>query len=114
MTEDPHNTEGRERFAQVLQHLCMRPKMYTFDGTFRQVIVYIEAYLRGCGFPKSQINLESGMEPFGRWLADKFGHEETHSWHQILLQHCGGDEEQALDKLWPLYEEYLACGVQNI
>jgi hypothetical protein len=81
--------------------------MYTFDGSFRQVVVYIEAYIRGSGFPGGQTNLEGGMEPFGRWLADQFGYNRDQPWHQILVQHCSGNEELALQQLWPLYEEYL-------
>jgi hypothetical protein len=87
--------------------------MYTFDGSWRQVIVYLEGYIRGNGFPKGQVNLESGMEPFGRWLASKFGlpehqpWQEQQPWHQTLIDHCGGDEERALHQLWPLYQEYM-------
>jgi hypothetical protein len=107
MSREVDETAQMEVFAGMLRHLCWRSKMYTFDGSFREVVIYIEAYIQGSGFPRGQINLESGMEPFGRWLARRFGYNECRRWHRILVEHCGGDEDQALQQLWPLYEEYL-------
>jgi hypothetical protein len=107
MSSSMHTSEAQERFADMLQHLCVRPKMYTFDGRFHEVIVYIEGYIRGSGFPSGEYNLESGMEPFGRWLAARSGRDSDQTWHRILLEHCGGDEERAVQQLWPLYEEYM-------
>lgn len=101
------NTEAQDHFAEVLRHLGTRPKMYTFDGSLRQAVVYIEGYLRGSGLSQGQYNLESGMQPFGRWLAARCGASPDQPWHLSLLEHCGGDEGRAVQQLWPLYEEYL-------
>jgi hypothetical protein len=47
------------------------------------------------------------MGPFGRWLARRIGYAESGSWAMMLLEHSGDDESQAVQLLWPLYEEYL-------
>jgi hypothetical protein len=114
MSGDTRTPTERESFAEVLQHLCMRPKMHTFTGSFREAVIYIEAYVRGSHTPRGQVNLESGMEPFGRWLARRHGHDQSQHWHQVLLEHCGGDEQRALQELWPCYEQYLAAGEENL
>jgi hypothetical protein len=54
-----------------------------------------------------ECGMECGMGPFGRWLARRFGYAESGSWALTLLEQCGGNEQQTIHQLWPLYEEYL-------
>jgi hypothetical protein len=92
-------------FARMLAHLCLRPRLYTIGGSFREVV----AYLHGYDYARGQtigMACDSEMCRFGWWLAERFGYERR-AWSMLLLQHCGNDEQRALEQLWPLYEEYL-------
>jgi hypothetical protein len=113
MSADTCGAAQMEAFVEMLRHLCMRPKMYTLTGTYREVISYVEGYLRGTNFPRGQTNLESGMQPFGRWLARRYGSDQNRHWSQVLVEHCGKDEQQALQQLCQYFEEYLTVGQQQ-
>lgn len=97
----------REAFTGMLQNISRRPTLYTRNGSFWEVVAYVDGYVRGSGFPSGEQGMEVGMNPFGRWLALQFGQAENCGWSGALLDHCGGDEEHAVKQMWPLFEEYL-------
>jgi hypothetical protein len=98
-----------EAFTGMLMHISRRPKLYTRNGGFWEVVAYVEGYFRGAGNPTGEYGYgkEDGMVLFGRWLVTRFGHPERGTWADRLLEQCSGDEHDAIRQLWPLYEEYL-------
>jgi hypothetical protein len=106
-TKNNHNSDLRTRFCEMLVSLCNRPKLYTFDGGFKEIVVYIEGFVHGNGFPKGEINLEGGMEPFGRWLAAQSGRNQRRKWHEILVERFNDNEVQAVQQLSAVYQDYL-------
>ncbi|QDV15581.1 hypothetical protein Pan153_01950 [Gimesia panareensis] len=105
--------KAQEIFRQKVQAISSRPQIYTPNGTFQEVILYINAFIDGAGYPTGEINLESGMAPFARWLLKVDGHKSYLSqdysrWEEILLVFCKGDEQFAISSLGTLYEEYLS------
>ena len=82
--------------------------MYTPDGDFPQVVTYIEGFINGAGYPKAQVNLESGMMSFARWLQQKQGVDHSSNrWSDTLLNYCNGDHSEATQVLGSLYSEFL-------
>jgi hypothetical protein len=98
-----------DAFTGMLLGVSRRPTMYTRNGSFWEVVAYVEGYFQGASNPTGEYGFgkENGLGVFGRWLAHRFGHADSGSWALTLLEHCGDNEQQAVQQLWPLYEEYL-------
>lgn len=93
-------------FAGMLGHLCYRPMMYTTGGTFREVLAFLTGYDHARGLTIGMGCLNGEMYRFGEWSRRRCGYEEYMSWDRVLLRHCDGDEQRALQELWPLFEEF--------
>lgn len=102
------SNDAQSRFRELLLAISRRPQMYTADGEFLQVVTYIEGFINGAGYPQGQVNLESGMMSFARWLAQRHGVDwERRRWYDTLLSYCAGDQSQATHVLGSLYSEFL-------
>lgn len=57
----------QQMFGEYVEAVCKRPLMYTFKGTFAEVIMLLDSYAQGavvfrhCG--------HHALDPFHRWLA---------------------------------------------
>ena len=84
-----------------------RPAMYIGSHS----LIRLRAFLDGCFFLAQQHGIECGERPdFGGlhdWVAKRNGwYESTAGWCNIILQQCGGDDANALDRFFELVEEY--------
>lgn len=67
--------------------------------------------LRGCSLAREEVGIsptkaEREFEGFQSWIQEKYGIESGQSWSKIILFYSI-DEEEALEKFFELFEEYL-------
>jgi hypothetical protein len=85
--------------------------MYTSTGSYREVVAYVAGFDRGRLRLSAEYALKEWgreIDRFGEWLATRIGADGRGGWSVVLLGHCAGDEQLALDQLCPLYEEFMA------
>lgn len=98
MSLDPHD------LLLLLRHMCHRPAMYVRRGSFDEVVAYLNGYEAGAN-PVSVHERE--LNQFGYWLQHRREPSRAVGWSTVLLAHCDGDEQLALERLPLLFAEYL-------
>jgi len=85
-----------EEILEVIEAVCKRPKLYTWGGSFFEVISFID----GCGTASADIGMpfHSALTPFLTWLAepDDQGRKLAISGHE-LRNRFSSDEEAILE-----------------
>ena len=84
--------------------LC-RPKMYTIEGTFGEVVSFLEGYYSGMAKADAKALPVSEWEAFQQWLAGYLNVDSAEVFTTIL-QTCA-DSQAALTKLSDLLKEFL-------
>jgi hypothetical protein len=91
-------------FAEVVEAFCKRPAMYTWRGTFAEVIACLEGYAKGMGV---EPGYHYSWNPFCKWLAVQWDYSDKGfplPWQLFLDKYS--DENAALQALSQLYCEY--------
>lgn len=91
-------------FADVVGTLCLYPQMYTMNGSFPEVIAYIEGYI--VADPK---NLRRDWHGFSKWLSARVGYPH-HVVASVYLRQTYLDDTEALKELARLFREYADSG----
>jgi hypothetical protein len=90
----------RLKFADSVDALCKRPRMYTLHGTLPEIIASLEGLAKGLGL---EPGYHYALSPFFEWLRQKLG-KNTSRGDELLLTF--GNEEAAFRELARLYREY--------
>ena len=98
---------GRFDVYETIARMRPRPAMWIGHHS----LVRLRAFLDGCFYMAHEHGIECREQPdFGGlhdWVAKRFGwYESTAGWCNIIVQECGGDEGEALDRFFDLVEEY--------
>jgi hypothetical protein len=94
-------------FADIVDAFCKRPAMYTMNGTFAEVVAYLDGYAQGAEV--KDVIYHYRWNAFLKWLAVKFDYSKK-TWPlpwQVFLDSYP-DEETALKELARFYREYAA------
>jgi hypothetical protein len=87
-------------FADIVGTLCRYPQMYTMNGSFPEVIAYIECYT--VADPKKS---RRDWHGFSEWLSAEIGYP-NHVVASVYLRQTYRDDAEALKELARLYCEY--------
>ncbi len=97
---------SRESFLHDVQSICHRPQMYTKNGTFGEVLAFIQGIALGSrvhGFAGSH----AGIQDFFGWLKIKVGDHPDFRWWTIESFYAMySDDESALKDFAKYYAEY--------
>jgi len=93
-----------------VESVCLRPRMYTLDGTFAEVVCFLEGYHSGHLIPgKPDRSPGEHWSSFCNWLRPKFaGDTAVGGWQAtfVALRRGCPDDGAALDQLIALYGRY--------
>lgn len=90
-------------FAEFIEAICKRPKMYTPTGSFYEVVSFLEGF--GAGANVGDKPHHSVFTPFLNWIMEKYSIKEI-SFHWENFQKMYLSESEALKNLPILYEEF--------
>jgi hypothetical protein len=91
-------------FADVIDALCKYPQMYTMNGTFGEVLAFLDGYANGksLGNPARSSSYFCG---FAKWIHTRGGYPERGpTWEHFINDYP--DEATALREFARLYLEY--------
>jgi len=88
-------------FTDVVGFICKRPKMYTMNGTFAEVIAFIDGYTSADSVKKSRMEWHG----FSSWLAKRLEYSDAIVAAEYLRERYPSDDE-AIDELAQRYAEY--------
>ena len=95
-------------FHDLIDAICLRPRMYTPTGTFYECVSFIEGL--ASNHPDVSNHAHMKMSPFLNWVAKKLGKEkERFYWNEF--RDFYGSDEQAFIEFPRLYREY--AGKEN-
>jgi len=91
-------------FAEQIEAVCRRPKMYTPNGTFFENYCFLDGL--GIGALENRYS-HSAFTPFLNWLAppDEHGRTMPISVHEFREQFSS--DEEALTKFAALFRQYV-------
>ena len=91
-------------FLEYVEAICKRPKMYTPNGSFYEVVSFLEGYSTGANV--GEFAYHSAFTPFMKWTIKKFGIQEIIiDWKEF--RELFSSEQDALNNLPILYKEYV-------
>ncbi|MBK7706071.1 MAG: hypothetical protein IPN69_18695 [Acidobacteria bacterium] len=92
-----------KQFIEIVEAVCRRPRMYTVNGTFEEVVCFLDGFGLGSDLATGQTH--SIWTNFGKWLANTRGiangpimMSEFRGWYE--------NDERALAELIRFYQEY--------
>ena len=89
-------------FIDVVEALCKRPKMYTLNGTFGEVVAHLEGYANGKKFgPNGRSS--SYFIGFHKWLDTNHPSESRHL-KELVAAESDHDALSEFARLYRLYE----------
>jgi hypothetical protein len=102
------NDLERVNFAQAVLH---RPNVYTLYGSFGEVIAFLNGWYGGIfhhrRLPENISNtLDAEWYGFCQWLSSRSTGERPRFWEDY--REAFGSDEEAIEDMKRLYEEYLA------
>ncbi|MEH1810276.1 hypothetical protein [Nostoc sp.] len=94
-------------YKEILAAIKKRPGMYLGTSS----ITRLDMLLRGNSFARREVGVpptepEREFEGFQSWVEEKYGINSGQSWSKIILFYSV-DEDEALQKFFELFEEYL-------
>ncbi|MCC6329149.1 MAG: hypothetical protein IT174_11575 [Acidobacteria bacterium] len=91
-------------FAEDVQTICKRPKMYSPNGTFFEIYCFLDGF--GIGVMEKRCS-HSAFTPFRNWLAEanERGHKFPISLHKFRDQFSS--DEKALTEFASLFRKYV-------
>lgn len=100
----------------IIDMVRKRPDMYIGGKSITQLHAFLMGFSACASY--NHIADEERLLPLDFWymneyVAHRFNDEFSSNvgWAYIILQHCGGDEEKALNKFFDLYDEFRAVTV---
>jgi len=94
-----------KQFCEIVDAVCTRPRLYTINGTFEEVVCFLDGFGLGSNLDNKQTH--SIWTEFGLWLARvrKVAHQsitmsEFRSWFD--------NDEAAILELARAYREYAS------
>ena len=100
---------------ELLKHVEFRkrPAMWLGAAEISKLRVFIEGYCHACSDHNMQMEMIPPFGWFHEWARHKFHwSESTAGWDRIILQENNGDEFQALENFFEVYDEF--CEVTPI
>jgi hypothetical protein len=97
---------SRESFLHDVQAICHRPQMYTKNGTFGEVLAFIQGIALGSRVHGSA-GSHAGIQDFFHWLEKKVGNHPDFRWRTIESFYAMySDDETALKDFAKYYAEF--------
>ena len=96
-------------FADIVDAFCKRPAMYTMNGTFAEIVAFLDGYATGAEVNEDLYHYR--WNAFLKWLAIKFDYSPKTfplPWKVFLASYPA--EETALKELARFYREYAGSG----
>ncbi len=92
------------RAVTLTEAVLLRPAMYTMNGTFAEVIAFLEGYYSGMahGNPNAQPAVD--WSEFEQWLADRMNVDSAELFRQI--EQCHGENCERIRALADLYARF--------
>ncbi|MEH2226595.1 hypothetical protein [Nostoc sp.] len=95
-------------YNEILSNIRKRPAIYLFGVNS---ITRLDMLLRGYSLARREVGVpptepEREFEGFQSWVQEKYGINSGQSWSKIILFYSV-DEDEALQKFFELFEEYL-------
>jgi len=75
------------RAVTLTEAVLLRPAMYTMNGTFAEVIAFLEGYYSGMAQVNPNAQLVVEWSDFEQWLADRLNVESTEPFRRIEQTH---------------------------
>jgi len=97
------SNDWQQRLWAFLPHLCSRPVLWTTNGTFEEVMAFLNGFFVGAG-----VDTTSGQFEFREWLVQRMGYDSFSGpcWDRVLLILFDEDKEEALRQLPRLFHEF--------
>ena len=91
-------------FDDIIAAICRRPKMYTMNGTFGEVLALLDGYANGARLSPGRSS--SFFNPFSQWLQEKLNMSYDHFWRAFRDSYP--DDEAAIKAFAAFWTEYQA------
>jgi hypothetical protein len=94
-------------FLQVVEAMCRHPRVYTPQGTFSEVMIFLEGFACGAevGVPRQRNSHSKLSGPFFKWLEEYQNRPEGFV-RGVSFTSFYPDNETALKEFARLYREY--------
>ena len=93
-------------FAELVEGVCTRTRMYTLKSTFVEVATFLDGFDAGCQY--CDPNASKDWTDFTRrWLPMRLKYPPNYHWSGIFQRMYPNDAE-AIEQLHLLFEEYKA------
>jgi hypothetical protein len=99
----------KKTFADLVEVLCKYPQMYTMNGTFVEIVAYLEGYTTA----DSKRNSRQDLNGFTKWLSARLGYS-NHIVASKYLRDMYPDDAEALTEFSRLYREYADSECRNL
>lgn len=98
-------TEEEIPFQELIEMICLRPKMYTLGGTYEETVAYITGYI------KAKTTPISGRE-FNQFVCLQYNFPTNYYWPAVI-QACTSSSEAALAALQTTIAQFLIAKKEN-
>jgi hypothetical protein len=92
----------RKTFAEFVESVCSRPRLYVRHGSFVEVAACILGF--HCGVISTDAERETGLDGFQIWVAEKLKNPHVH-WSSTI-EWIYPDDETRIEQLRLLFAEY--------
>jgi hypothetical protein len=91
-------------FVEIVEAMCRRPRMYTLNGTFGEVLALLDGYAYGAKLGNKSRS-SSYFLPYARWLHVRMNlPKDAHIWESFINSYP--DESTAIIEFARLYREF--------
>lgn len=95
---------NESEFAEQIEAVCRRPKMYTHNGNFFEIYAFLDGL--GIGALENRSS-HSAFTPFLNWLAEPDEHGRTFPISLADFRARFSSDEEALLEFASLYRQYV-------
>lgn len=111
--------EGNMETFELIERMRERPGVWLGKKSISLLNVFLYGY--GAAEMDYNIRIEQRQQllPLSWWFMHEFAkikcneYESTAGWCNIILNHCGGEEEAALDKFYEFFDEFRLLKMES-
>ena len=86
-------------FKEFIEHICKRPRMYTFGGTYNETAAFIQGYSLGNQTPISD-------RTFNQFVCLKYSFPTNYFWTYVIKE-CAKDDKEAISLMGKTILEFI-------
>ncbi len=95
---------------EIVRQIRFRPVMYIGDKKISSMYMFLNGYRFAIMIHKLEADqpVTMAFQDFNDFIALKLGKNSiTHGWRAMMIEHCDGNEEKALEFFFETFEEFI-------